>query len=302
MAHLGVIGEFGPAGVDLFFVISGFIITSVSTGATAAEFLARRLTRILPLYWLLTGAMMAIYMAVGEFDPHQMLASFLFVPTLNYSSYIISGWTLCFEILFYICFSAVLYSPKRGMPIAVGIYIAAVFGREVLGGPVLQFIGNPMILEFLAGCLIAVLPRSRTAALLSAASAVAWGVIIVATGYEAGAHQSPFSGDAIWFRVLMWGAPAAFLVYAAVQMRLAGRVCDVLAYLGDASFSAYLIHDFVRILLVLVHDLISPVIGVLLTIVVSWLLAVILYEGLERPLLKLFRRPKPARADLLVRQ
>jgi exopolysaccharide production protein ExoZ len=292
--HLGLIGEFGPAGVDMFFVLSGFIITSVSRGKTAIDFLRRRLTRVLPLYWFLTAVMMIIQLAAGTFDPHRVLASFLFVPTLGNGPYILTGWTLCFEILFYLCFAITLLRPKLLVPLAIALYVTAAAARELYGGALLQFVGNPLILEFLGGCLIAMLPRSRTLMWLSATCAIAWSIIIIANGYEAGAYQPVYSGDAVWLRVLMWGTPAFLLVYFLTQVRLTGGAWKRLSYLGDASYSAYLVHDFILILLVMVSGIAPPGVATLLAIIFCWWIAVLVHEGVEKPLLKIFRSSKAA--------
>jgi exopolysaccharide production protein ExoZ len=291
--HLGLIGEFGPAGVDMFFVLSGFIITSVSRGKTPLDFLRRRLARVLPLYWFLTAVIMSIQIARGAFDPRRMIAAFLFVPTLGYAPYITTGWTLCFEMLFYVSFALTLYRPKLLMPVAIALYLAAAAGREIRGGPLLQFVGNPLILEFLGGCLIATLPKSRILAWLSAICAIVWAVVIIVSDYEAGAYQPIYSGDAVWLRLFMWGTPAFLLVYFAAQIRLTGRIWNGLSYLGDASYCAYLVHDFILILLVLVRGIAPPAVVASLAIVFCWSIAVLVHEGLEKPLLKLFR---PARA------
>jgi exopolysaccharide production protein ExoZ len=292
--HLGLIGEFGPAGVDMFFVLSGFIITSVSRGKSAGDFLRRRLTRILPLYWFLTVAMMIIQLAVGTFDPHRMLASFLFVPTLGNGPYILTGWTLCFEILFYLCFAFTLFRPKLMVPLVIALYLAAAAAREFYGGALLQFVGSPLILEFLGGCLIAILPRSRGLMWLSATCVIGWSIMIIAKGYEAGAYQPVYSGDAVWLRVFMWGTPAFLLVYFLVQVRLTGRAWKRLSYFGDASYSAYLVHDFILILLVMVSGIAPPGVATLLAIIFCWWIAVVVHEGIEKPLLKIFRSAKAA--------
>ena len=290
--HFGLIGQFGPAGVDLFFVLSGFIITSVSHGKTASEFLKRRFTRILPLYWTLTVLMMAVEIGAGMFDPRGMISSFLFVPM--YGPYVAIGWTLCFEVLFYLCFAFALLKPKQLVPVILGLYVTAAIGREILGSPLLQFVGNPLILEFLAGCLIAFLPRSRTLAWISGICAMAWGALIFATGYEAGAHQPVLSGDAIWLRVLMWGVFAFFVIYFSVQLRLKGTIWNMLSYFGDASYSAYLVHEIVLIVFILARGLAPSKTITFLAIISCWTVAVLVHEGLEKPLSRIFRRPMVA--------
>src|SRR5262249_29300508 len=153
---------------------------------------------------------MALELAAGRFDPGRMLVSLLLVPNTQYSLYLVTSWTLCFEILFYACFALVLAAPRRLAPVAIGTYALAMAGREFFGGPVLGFLGNPLILEFLAGCIIVVLPKSRLTAGLSLTGMLIGYAAILITGYEAGAHQSVMEGDAIWVRLVMWGIPSFF--------------------------------------------------------------------------------------------
>jgi peptidoglycan/LPS O-acetylase OafA/YrhL len=133
------------------------------------------------------------------------------------------------------------------------------------------------------------LPRSPTMAWLSAICAIAWSATIIVTGYEPDAHQLGLSGDTIWFRVLVWGVLAFLLVYSAVQLRLTGRIWNAFSYLGDASYSAYLAHGFVMIVFVLLQDIAPPKTIASLAILSSWCFAILVHEGLEKRLLKLFR-------------
>src|SRR3954451_23086289 len=92
----------GSAGVDLFFVISGFIITLVSWNSfgridQVAPFVARRLIRIGFLYWLLT----TIYVVSGSFSPWHVLASYLLLP-VDGPPILSVAWTLVYEVMFYL--------------------------------------------------------------------------------------------------------------------------------------------------------------------------------------------------------
>jgi peptidoglycan/LPS O-acetylase OafA/YrhL len=195
-------------------------------------------------------------------------------------------------MLFYICFALILFRPKLLLPLFIVFYLAAAAGREYFGGALLNFVGNPLILEFLGGCLIAILPRSRLMARLSAACAIAWGIMIIVTGYEAGAYEPSQWPDALWLRLFMWGTPAFLVIYSAVQVKLNSRVWSGLSYLGDASYSAYLAHDFILIFLAMIRGVASPLAATLLAIVFSWWIAVMVHEGIEKPLLKIFRTAK----------
>ena len=105
---------FGSSGVDIFFVISGFIIYYVTRDG-APQFFTRRLIRIVPLYWLGTLALAAIALkAPGmlnhtSLDADKLLGSLFFIPVWNESvqyhlPLLTLGWSLNYEILFYLVF------------------------------------------------------------------------------------------------------------------------------------------------------------------------------------------------------
>ena len=113
--------EFGPSGVDLFFVISGFIMVATTTGpGRPFNFIARRLIRVVPLYWLLTCTMVALAWKLPQLfrtidlAPAHVLQSLLFIPHYSPSfpgmawPVLVPGWTLNFEMFFYAVFAATL--------------------------------------------------------------------------------------------------------------------------------------------------------------------------------------------------
>src|SRR3569623_79790 len=119
--------DFG-VGVDVFFVISGFIMYYISAGefgrpGAQSRFLPRRIIRLVPLYWLFTLAMLAAMLLVpGQLahtvlDPLHILASFVFVPWLDSTGLahpiLGLGWTLNYEMYFYVLFSFALLLPRR---------------------------------------------------------------------------------------------------------------------------------------------------------------------------------------------
>ena len=117
--------QFGRMGVDLFFVISGFLMIYISGHLapgldTARNFLIRRIFRIYPLYWFVTLSVLAVYFASDKtmFDgvvrgAPNILSSLLLVPDMQ-DPIIRAGWTLLHEVYFYAVFAALLiFTPSK---------------------------------------------------------------------------------------------------------------------------------------------------------------------------------------------
>jgi exopolysaccharide production protein ExoZ len=131
--------RYGAVGVDIFFVISGFITIYASRGLFGSDqgphaFLGRRIARIVPIYWLMTVAHITTMFAFGygpliELD--RVVCSFLFLP-FAYGGLPINGvgWTLNFEMFFYVVFAGTLIAKRR---IAVAT-IAAIFTLLAVAG------------------------------------------------------------------------------------------------------------------------------------------------------------------------
>ena len=88
----GVVSNIGSFGVDVFFVLSGFIIAKTAVGKTPAEFLRLRLTRVVPIYWLMTIAILPFLIQAGEFTWTPLVSTLSFYPGLG-RPYLKVGWT-----------------------------------------------------------------------------------------------------------------------------------------------------------------------------------------------------------------
>src|SRR5262245_61986931 len=148
------------SGVDIFFVISGVIITKIACGRDPWEFIWSRVRRILPLYFICTIPFLATAISTG-FGWRDALATFLLWPATDQMTLPVLpvGWTLCFEMLFYICVALVLVQ-RRLFFVIISVYAAALVLHPM--GPVFQFLGNPIILEFCFGVLVAHPPACRS--------------------------------------------------------------------------------------------------------------------------------------------
>ena len=145
------------------------------------------------------------------------------------------GWTLCFEMLFYAAATLVIWKPKLIWPVLAAFATA----MAIRSGPVTNFIGNPIILEFLLGVGLARLPKWRGAVWLipiGIAVIVALGPI----GYPSYFEVPDFlDGHMAWSRLLVLGLPAAMIVWGTLQIDARQ---SVFTHLGDASYALYLIH------------------------------------------------------------
>ncbi len=276
----------GRLGVEIFFVISGYIIAATSKGLTAPAFVARRARRILPLWITASLVALAYYGATGGLNWRALLATATFWPATGVMAgpLIPVGWTLCFEVLFYAGFALVIWRRTMVLPIAA-LFAAAAFIRGV---PAFQFLGNPLIPLFAAGVGLAHLPKWKPLALalpLGVAMMV-WRVFSEAHGAAPVCDQpSLLSGVMPCLGTAGFGFPA-FLIVAGV-LQLEARKSP-LTYLGDASYALYLTHYTVTAIIgALVGNLFHAPGWVIFTAacVAAILASCATYEWVEKPLM-----------------
>jgi exopolysaccharide production protein ExoZ len=269
-ADPGTGARVGAAGVDLFFVICGFIIATVANKRSAPDFLADRLWRIFPL-WLLvvTPWLISIHPALPA-----VLSSLALWPVFGnhfYAPALGVGWSLCYEMLFYGAFALILAGYKRPV---LFLFVTCLIIGSVTDLAVAQHVGNPLILEFLAGIGIARLrPPERLAVPL----------VILGFAWIAAAPLDEYArvmGPETFIRVIYWGVPAALIVYGArgLEQRFAHKAFDIPVLVGDASYSIYLFHPFV------------VNIGIGAAIACSLVLGLVAHRVVETPLNELRRR------------
>ncbi|EPE97347.1 acyltransferase family protein [Rhizobium grahamii] len=285
----------GAAGVDVFFVISGFIMWVISDRRpmTPQGFLLDRIRRIAPSYWLVTGVMIA-GAVVGLFPNLKLtgahiLASLLFIPAPSPSTgdiwpVLVQGWTLNFEMFFYVLFAGALFLPRRWRL----LYLTAIFGGFFLIGllfepasPVLKTFTRPIILEFLGGVFIAELWIKRWIA------GTSLGLACVGASLSGFATIFLIGAD---FDETICGPLAMALVYGMVSLETDGSIGRVplLTYLGDASYSIYLWHTLAISVIVKAAGMIglSTTSTIALAAVGGTVLGAAAYELVEKPLRK----------------
>jgi len=249
----------GAAGVDIFFVLSGFIITMTSRGQQGLEhsraFLWKRFKRVAPIYWLLSTPTLLHQIHDQALVSGELIATFLFWPftSLTMSFPLLGpGWTLCFEMLFYLAFGAGIAFGGRSMWLIIAAYFAFLTAGFLVEAPALKFLGSPLILEFLLGVLIAKTWRrisQRAGGIILTLGLIAFLPTFILGPMQlndGAAMNEPLAGLA---RVVMWGLPAALIVLAAVRLETAQTfptpLRRSLVFLGDASYAVYLVHTIV---------------------------------------------------------
>lgn len=251
--------EHGAAGVDIFFVISGFVMycTTAHQEWHWYDFALKRLARILPMYWLTTFSLaMVVWVAPFLFSQFDVSAeaftrSMLFLPVYNQQGYIRPvvgvGWTLYFELLFYLLVAMFL---ALGTRLASG-WAAASLALTACTCAVLQLphlytplqVVSPIVIEFGTGVLLAhAALHAQTEAMnplvrrgLSVALLIAGAWLIA---------QHPFN-DLGWDRLLCWGTGGLAVVAGCLLLEPeldAAPARTWLDVMGDASYSLYLIH------------------------------------------------------------
>lgn len=284
----GAFANIGSFGVDIFFVLSGYVICLTAPTLSPAAFLRKRVVRVVPIYWLATLAFLPFAIAAGTFEAARGIGSITFYPGFGLP-WLSVGWTLCFEMLFYAVTAVVLIDPRRLLPLALATYALCWAARVEFGGA-FRFFGNPIVLEFLFGAALTRLTaRSPLLSLAAAAAGLALLATVEASGID-GANNvlGLLAGETSLARVAVMGLPAALLIWAALGVPLGkGR----LSYLGDTSYALYLVHPHIVAAALLVLPAMPVPLFTAAIAVAAVLAGIAVHEHVEKPLLAALRRP-----------
>ncbi|MDX1921682.1 MAG: acyltransferase [Alphaproteobacteria bacterium] len=294
--------HFGAIGVDLFFVISGFIMAALANNATWDKFLINRATRIYPPYWFYT----TIVLIVSLIAPSMVNSSYDHAPSL-WKSYLLIpdtvmpllavGWTLIHEMYFYLVFAFILFASRAvKLPLIAWIGVWAIeiitfnlSSTVTFTQPILLLITHPFTLEFILGVCVGMIIRER--AFVQISFIIGCIILFISALYIPPAFT--FDIDVKDLRhVCLFGIPCALLVLMALKLEMKTIFISPnwLVELGNASYSTYLAHVLVisaigRVFLALpYHSTFYEILFVLVCMVAPNMVGLFSYRFIELPM------------------
>jgi peptidoglycan/LPS O-acetylase OafA/YrhL len=293
--------QFGHAGVDLFFVISGFIILfvhfdDIGRPGRIWHYLGRRLTRLLPAYWVAVALTLALARLGGHMPNLNEIAWAILPVPISADPVLGVAWTLQYEFTFYAAFAVLILNRTAGLALMAVwlVAVACLAAMEWDPGlpPAYWGIFN---IEFFAG--MAVAYRLRRGG-LAGYKGILWmgvGLFVAAALAEDLGWMDGYTS----FARLAYGLPSAMILLGGVEASRRGNahVPGLLRTLGSASYSLYLFHFiFIGVLWKIwlaagLGATLSPVIGAAVFAFVAIAGGIVMSRLVEYPLMRFIRQP-----------
>jgi exopolysaccharide production protein ExoZ len=241
--------RFGASGVDFFFVLSGIVIfhahqSDLGKPRKLREYAWKRFRRIYPIYWFILLAMLPLYFTMPSFgngyerQPSAILDSFLLMPLSRIETIVPVAWTLYHEVMFYVVFSYLLVSRRLGVTVLTLWFSASI--AALMFSPQNVLVAtyfSPLHLLFGIGMLIPLAMRRVTFSGLPLVVAGATGFVVCCILQDLGRPGTPNLS-------LAFGGFSALTMMGLMLLEKTGplRFPRFLIFLGDASYSIYLVH------------------------------------------------------------
>jgi exopolysaccharide production protein ExoZ len=304
----------GGLGVYTFFVISGFIMISMSYDdfgyvGKSISFTERRIVRIVPTYWIGTFLAFALY----EMLPLSRHPSFLnlfesltFIPysvdpAIDMEPVLGQGWTLNYEMFFYTLFAVALTMPRKiGLPGLFLIFIGIVAGGSRIKSfsdispatTATGFLSDPIILLFTAGMAIGVLKKNFPEKLYTKYPfQIAFVLITAQIAFIVIFRIPPRVPFPTTIMTWLPGVIAVAACALAVPSSSRSQVTILSEAIGDASYSTYIFHIFFVFVLTKIFP-ISTIFAlpfVVTVLIGSTAIGILFFHIVERPLAGVFR-------------
>lgn len=249
---LGSFFSFGYSGVDLFFVLSGFVIfyvhrSDISRKKTVTTYLIKRFTRIYPIYWIITLGILILYLLFPKYQVgyetsfDSIINSLLLLPQ-NHPPIISVAWTLSHEMKFYLAFSLlILWGWKKTFSLLFMLYliITTIWPQSLWT----NFLASPYNLEFALGVLSAFLVQKNYLKHIQLISLGIFGLLLYSIGIVINQQENQIISSE-FIRVLIFGIPSFLLTTSIATLPLPKlKPLNILLFLGNASYSVYLSHQ-----------------------------------------------------------
>ena len=258
---LSTFSYIGSIGVDLFFIISGFVMALTmqryAGGEGAARFLVQRFQRVAPPFYIWSLVLLAGFALQGRsIDPIKVLNSLTISPVFDWGTYdaplLFVGWTLAFEATFYALVAVIIFLRLPPWSLIPIIIVFALVPFVDTSEPVaLRFFFNSIMLEFAMGVLAYVAWSKkwlRRRVVIGGAVLGLATVALLLPDRASGLYRTAtiFDNSFSAMRALVWGVPCLLIFNAALEWEpRKGLASRVLMLVGDASYSIYLTHQFI---------------------------------------------------------
>lgn len=290
---------FGRLGVDLFFLISGFVICMSAWGRTPRDFFISRVTRLYPMYWIaIVVSACVIYFAdtpFGHPHPRVLLANFTMLQTpLGVSNLDPVYWTLWPELCFYLTFAVVVWKGLTYQRVVIfcGLWTVAAVLAPAAHIPLLTLVVNPTSAPyFIAGMAFYLMYRYRPTPLL-------WGIVAMSWLLALHFLLAPTGGRNNWETWSPWrgwlvlAVTVFFLMVGAIALGWTRRLrWRGLTVMGTMTFPLYLLHDTLG--MTVAHhfgDRVDPLLLVGVTVAALVVLSYLVHRFVERPMVLAMRR------------
>lgn len=301
----------GYSGVHFFFVLSGFVIyvshvKDVGNPGKVAGYLKKRFRRVYPLLWIVLLCVIPIFFAIPSFgggtetEVKNIALSLFALPSLD-NNILSVEWTLRHEVIFYLLFAIIIAAPRIGALFMLAWFTVSCVPFE--DGTMLSFLFSPYHPLFAMGIAAAVAYRwgpikfPLATSILGVSIFVGTWVVCLVVGYRGpGPHASPLTE---W----TFGLGAAFSILGMAWLEKQGRLNSpaLLVFLGEASYSIYLVHFPVvsagAKIVTKYRELLSPHVAYLLVAALALSAGITFHLVVERPIIR--RMSRSVRPQLL---
>ena len=301
--HIGVNLDFGSFGVDIFFVISGFVMAMViANGESARAFSVSRISRIVPLYWILTTCLLLLASLKPELlnsttaNLTNYIKSLFFIPYFKENGalhpMLAVGWTLNYEMFFYFSiWISIIVSRKYYLPLTLILLFVSyvVLGNLIDNRVINAFFSSTLLFEFAFGMVSFFLYKRLqsikiyiTSLIITALLCYSLMALIEVTGTNID-------------RLYVYGLPSVILVLSLTLLENSifsknNIATSILVNIGNASYATYLSHFYVvegmrKIVSIKLNllDIYTPI-GVLITLVLALIVGQIIYMICDKPI------------------